>query len=66
LDEIQANEDLLYSLGEDLSGLWRKLPAEYRRGPRAIDPTDPARMGRIVNDAHALLLKNLKQEGGSQ
>jgi len=66
LDEIQANEDLLYSLGEDLSGLWRKLPAEYRRGPRAIDPTDPARMGRIVNDAHALLLKNLKQEGGRQ
>jgi len=60
MDQIRADEDLLQSLGDELSGLFRKLPAEYRRGARAIDPGDPDHLRRLVNQAQALLVQNLK------
>jgi len=60
--EIQADEDLLQLLGEELTDLFRKLPAEYRQGPGAIDPADPAQLQYIVNQAHAMLTRGLKRE----
>jgi len=63
---IEDDEDLLHSLGDELSSLFRKLPAEYRRGPRAIDPTDPDHLRRIVAQAQAMLIQNLKAGAGDQ
>jgi len=60
MDQIRADEDLLITLGDELHGLFRKLPAEYRRGSRAIDPSDPDHLRRIVNQAQALLVQNLR------
>ena len=39
--EIKTDDDGLLSLGEELSGLFRKLPAEYRKGDGVLDPGDP-------------------------
>jgi hypothetical protein len=61
--EIQADEALLASLGGELSGLFRKLPAEYRRGSQAIDPANPSHLRQIVEQAQALLIRGLKKEG---
>ena len=60
--EIQADEDLLQHLGEELTDLFRKLPAEYRQGPGAIDPADPAQLQHIVHQAYAMLTRGLKRE----
>ncbi len=60
--EIQADDDLLQLLGEELTDLFRKLPAEYRQGPGAIDPADPAQLQHIVNQAYAMLTRGLKRE----
>jgi hypothetical protein len=59
--EIQADEDLLRSLGDELQGLFRKLPAEYRRGDRVIDPNDPDHLRQLMNQAQALLRRDLKK-----
>ena len=63
---IEDDEDLLRSLGDELNSLFRKLPAEYRRGPRAIDPTDPEHLRRIVAQAQAILIQNLKAGAGDK
>jgi DNA repair exonuclease SbcCD nuclease subunit len=60
--EIQADDDLLQLLGEDLTDLFRKLPADYRQGPGAIDPANPAHLRHIVNQAYAMLARGLKRE----
>ena len=60
--EIKADDDGLLSLGEELSGLFRKLPAEYRRGDGAVNPEDPKQLCRILDQAHALLIQDLKKE----
>jgi exonuclease SbcD len=66
LTEIQTDEALLCALGDELKGLFRKLPAEYRRGSRAIDPADPEHLRPIVAQARALLTRNLKKDAGGQ
>ena len=60
--EIQADDDLLQLLGEELTDLFRKLPVEYRQGPGAIDPADPAQLQHIVSQAYAMLTRGLKRE----
>ena len=60
---IAAEDELLLGLGEELDTLFRKLPAEYRRGEQALDPANPDHLRRIVGEAHALLLHDLKKEG---
>ena len=60
--EVQAERDLLNTLGYELAGLFRKLPAEYRRGNEALDPANPTQLRHIVDQAHALLLRGLKKE----
>lgn len=57
---IAADDDLLLALGEDLAALFRKLPADYRRGDQAIDPANPAHIRRLVQEAQALLVRELK------
>ena len=61
MQEVQDDEDLLRSLGDELQGLFRKLPAEYRRGARAIDPSDPDQLRQLVNHAQAQLIQDLKK-----
>jgi DNA repair protein SbcD/Mre11 len=61
--EIKADKDLLDTLGHELTGLFRKLPAEYRQDNGALDPANPAQLRQIVNQAHALLTKGLKKGG---
>ena len=63
---IEADEDLLRSLGDELGSLFRKLPAEYRRGSRALDPTNPDHLRRILAEAQAMLTQNLKAGGGDK
>jgi DNA repair exonuclease SbcCD nuclease subunit len=58
---IQTDEDRLRSLGDELQDLFRKLPAEYRRGARAIDSSDPDHLRQLVNQAQALLIRDLKK-----
>jgi DNA repair exonuclease SbcCD nuclease subunit len=60
--EIQASDDLLHMLGQELTDLFRKLPAEYRQGPEALDPANPAHLQPIVNQAYAMLTRGLKRE----
>ena len=60
--EIKADENLLGTLGEELTGLFRKLPADYRQDDGALDPANPVQLRQIVNQAHALLTKGLKKE----
>ena len=62
--QIESDEDQLRTLGEELQGLYRKLPAEYRRGSRAIDPNDPDQLRRLMDQAQALLIQHFKQEAG--
>ena len=60
--EIKADENLLGTLGDELTGLFRKLPADYRQDDGALDPANPVQLRQIVNQAHALLTKGLKKE----
>ena len=60
--EILADNDLMGTLGGELTGLFRKLPAEYRRGDDAIDPLNPDHLRHIVKEAHAMLVQGLKKE----
>jgi len=62
VSEVQADSDLLRTLGDELAGLFRKLPAEYRRGSGALDPANPEQLRQIVQQAHALLTRGLKKE----
>ena len=63
VDTIAREDDLLLDLGRELDALLRKLPAEYRQGPEAIDSANPDHLRRIVREAHALLVHELKKEG---
>lgn len=60
--DIKADDDSLLSIGDELSSLFRKLPAEYRKGDGALNPEDLKRLSRIVEQAHALLARGLKRE----
>ncbi len=60
--DIKTNDDSLLSIGDELSNLFRKLPAEYRQGEGALNPKDPNHLGRIVDQAHALIARGLKKE----
>ena len=64
MGHIQADEDLLRALGDELQGLYRKLPAEYRRGSHAIDPSDTDQLRHLMDQARALLIQNFKREDG--
>ena len=58
--DIKTDEDNLLALGNELEGLFRKLPAEYKQGEEAIDPGNPQAIIRIVDQAHAVLEQGLK------
>jgi DNA repair exonuclease SbcCD nuclease subunit len=60
---IVADNDLLLDLGYELSALFRKLPAEYRRGEQAIDPANPDHLRQLVHEAHALLRREFRKAG---
>lgn len=60
---IQADDNLLLGLGDDLAALFRKLPSDYRRGQAAIDPANPGHLRQIVRQARALLVRDLQKEG---
>ena len=62
VSEVQADNDLLHALGDELAGLFRKLPVEYRQGKEALDPANTAHLRQIVDQAHALLITGLKKE----
>ncbi len=59
---MKADKDNLLSLGNELSILFRKLPAEYRQGEGALDPKNPQQLRQILDQAHALLAQGLKKE----
>jgi len=59
--DLKADEDSLLVLTDELAGLFRKLPAEYRQSEDAFDPGKPQRMRRIVDQAQAVLVQRLKK-----
>ncbi|MDJ0720202.1 MAG: DNA repair exonuclease [Desulfobacterales bacterium] len=62
VDELVASDTELIALGEILAPLWRKLPADYRRGDDALDPQDPERWRALVRQARDLLIRGLKTD----
>ncbi len=60
--DLKADDDSLMALADELSGLFRKLPAEYRQGEGAFDPGQPLAMRQLVDQARALLSQRLKKE----
>ncbi len=62
VNDLLANEAELIALGQALTPLWRKLPADYRRSEDALDPQSPDRWREIVRQAHGLLVKGLKKD----
>jgi DNA repair exonuclease SbcCD nuclease subunit len=62
VDEILADDSQLASLGDELVPLFRKLPAAYRQGRGALDPTDAGQMRRLVEEAQTLLARGLLKE----
>ena len=62
--QIESDEDQLRAIGDELQSLYRKLPAEYRRGSRAMDPNDPDQIRLLMAQAQALLIQYFKQEAG--
>lgn len=60
--EIREDPESLVSLGRELSPIFRKLPAQYRSSEGGIDPEDPGVLGRIVEQAHALIARGLRKE----
>jgi len=61
--EIGASPAQLLELGEELADLLRKLPAECRQGEDPIAANGPERMGRILEQAHAVLVRWLEKGG---
>lgn len=59
---IQADDAALLSLGDSLSGLFRKLPAEYRAGADALDPSCLDHLRRLVEEARRMLVQGLAKE----
>jgi len=62
VSEIASDDDSLKDLAGELFPLFRKLPAEYREGENAIVSDNPEQIRRIVEQAHALLVRRLKKE----
>jgi DNA repair exonuclease SbcCD nuclease subunit len=65
VDSLTSREGDLLALGKELSSLFQKLPADYRRGEVRIRPDDPQQMREIVDQAHALLIQRLKRDAAS-
>lgn len=62
-DAIKNDPQALKDLAEELSPLFRKLPAEYRQDTEAMQPDDADQMRRIIDQAHDLLVRRLRQAG---
>jgi DNA repair exonuclease SbcCD nuclease subunit len=56
VDQLRADPDALNAIGEELSGLRRKLPAELISGPDALRLTDPGWLLEILNEVQPFLL----------
>jgi exonuclease SbcD len=52
-------------LSETLAGLMQKLPPDYRQATGSLRPDDPVQMRALVDQAHALLVRRLKQEAAA-
>lgn len=62
VDDLTASETDLLALGNELAGLFQKLPPEYRRGDAKLQPDNPEQMRELIAQAHALLVQRLKKE----
>jgi DNA repair protein SbcD/Mre11 len=60
--DLAADPDALKALGDELTTLLQKLPADYRQETARIRPDDPDAMRRLVAQAHALLIRRLGTE----
>jgi exonuclease SbcD len=58
---LTKNDDDLLTLGRELDSLFQKLPSEYRLGVTRLDPKDPLHLKVLVEQAHALVLRQLKK-----
>ncbi len=65
-DRLESDDAALTALADELTGLFRRLPAEYRRGEGALDPADPDRMRRLVEQARDLLVRRLRGEAAGR
>lgn len=66
LDGIMADERELLRLGEGLSELRRKLPAELSRGADGLRLDDPVTLRELMSDVRDLLVPRLEQADGEQ
>jgi DNA repair protein SbcD/Mre11 len=62
---LMTNTDDLLTLGGELAALFQKLPADYRQGEARLRLEDPAQLRGLVDQAHALLVRRLKNEADS-
>ena len=62
VDDLMSIDTDLLALGKTLSGLFQKLPPDYRQGESRLQPDDPQQMRELVEQARALLVQRLKKE----
>lgn len=60
--DIKTDEDRLHVLGLELKTLYKKLPAEFRRGSGALHPDSAAELREVVDQAHSILVRRLRRE----
>jgi DNA repair exonuclease SbcCD nuclease subunit len=65
VDGLMANPPDLLELGNELSSLFQKLPPDYRQGDANLQPDDPEQLRQLVEQAHALLVHQLKKEAAA-
>ncbi|RTZ97416.1 MAG: DNA repair exonuclease [Deltaproteobacteria bacterium] len=65
VSDLKADDNALLDLGQELSTLLQKLPVEYRQGEDVLQIDDPARLRKIVDQAHAVLKSMLAKEAAA-
>ena len=62
VEDLRSDGPGLRELGNELSSLFQKLPPDYRQGGAPLQPDDPQQLRELVEQAHALLVQQLKKE----
>jgi DNA repair exonuclease SbcCD nuclease subunit len=62
VDDLMSIDTDLLALGKTLSGLFQKLPPDYRQGESRLRPDDPQQMRELVEQARDLLVQRLIKE----
>ncbi|MGH7192144.1 MAG: DNA repair exonuclease, partial [Candidatus Saccharimonadales bacterium] len=63
--ELRSDPAATAKLADDLSDLWRKLPAEFKEGDDALRVDDAANFARLLDQIQPLLVSRLFERAAS-